>query len=104
MFVRTMKIDHTHNLTDEEAYERINSLLSDLQKQYSDSIKNLLTEWNPSRSQMDFSMEIMKFAINGVVYLSNSQVTLDAKIPLMARPFSGRIESIIRQELKNKLS
>ena len=56
-----MRIDYKHNLTQEEAYRRINTLLTDLQKQYANKINNPQTSWNPKHTKMDYSMEIMGF-------------------------------------------
>ena len=64
-----MRIDYSHNLEREEAYQRISNLLLDLQRQYADKISNPKARWNQEHSQMDFSMEIMGFSTSGQVYL-----------------------------------
>jgi len=99
-----MKIDYKHNLAPEEAYRRINNLLTDLQSQYADKISNPQTSWNPEHTRMAYSMEIMGFRTKGEVTLNNGQVSLDGKLPLMARMFSGKIEEMVKTQLDDLLS
>ena len=99
-----MRIDYQHNLTQGEAYVRINNLLTDLQKQYADKISNPRTSWNPEHTRMDYSMEIMGFGTKGEVTLKNGQVSLEGKLPFMARMFSGKIEEMVRKQLDDLLA
>ncbi len=99
-----MRINYQHKLPHEEAYGRINTLLARLQEQYSDKISNPQTRWNQDHTQMDFSVEIMGFKTNGQVYLRNGQITLDGKLPFLARMLTGRIESMIKKQLEGLLS
>lgn len=99
-----MRIDYQHNLTSEEAYKRINNLLTDLQKQYADKISNPKTSWNPKHTRMDYSMEIMGSGTKGQLTLRDGQVTLEGKLPFLARMFSGKIEEMIRTQLDDSLS
>jgi len=99
-----MRINYQHNLTQEEAYRRINNLLTDLQKQYADKISNPRTIWNPEHTRMDYNMEIMGFSTKGEVTLRNGQVSLEGKLPFMARMFSGKIEEMVRKQLDDLLA
>ena len=99
-----MKIDYRHDLTSEEAYERINNLLVDLQRKYSDKISNAEKSWNPEHTQMDYSMEIMGSKIKGQVHLRDCQITLEGKLPFMAKMFSGKIEEMVRKRLEDLFS
>ena len=103
-FLSKMKICYKHSLQREEAYRRVNELLSKLQRKYSDKIKNPQMRWNSDNTQMDFSLEIMGFNTTGSVYLRNGEIILEGKLPFMARVFNGRIESIIRGQLEKLLS
>lgn len=49
-------------------------------------------------------MEIMGFKTNDQVYLRDCQVTLEGKLPIMARMFSGKIEEMVRKQLEDLLS
>ena len=99
-----MRIDYQHNLAQEEAYGRINNLLTDLQKQYADKISNPQTSWNPEHTRMDYSMEIMGFKTKGQVTLNDGQVSLEGKLPFMAKMFSGKIEEMVKTQLDDLLS
>jgi hypothetical protein len=99
-----MKIEHQHNLTNEEAYKRINGLFSGLQKQYGDKISSSQIKWDVPHTQMDFTLAIMGLETNGTVCLKKSLVVFDVEIPLMARMFSGQIESMVKEELEKALS
>jgi hypothetical protein len=99
-----MKIDYPHNLTQEESYERINRLLSELQEQHADKISDPETTWNSGHTRMDYSMKVMGFNTSGQITLRDGQVSLDGKIPLMAKMFSGKIEEMVRLQLDDLLS
>jgi len=99
-----MKIYYQHNLTSEEAYRRINNLLLNLQKKYSDKISNPKTSWNSEHTQMDYSMEIMGSKIKGQVHLKDCQITLEGKLPFMAKMFSGKIEGMVKKQLEDLFS
>ncbi len=99
-----MKIDYQHNLTNEEAYKRINNLLLDLQRKYSDKISHAEKSWNPEHTQMDYSMEIMGFKTEGKVHLRDCQITLEGKLPGIAKMISGKIKKMIKTQLDDSFS
>lgn len=99
-----MKIDYKHGLTPEEAYGRINNLLSELKSQYADKISDHQSSWNSDHTQMDFSIKVMGFSAKGQICLGEGQVTLEGKLPLMARMFKGKIERMIEKQLVDILS
>lgn len=99
-----MKINYPHNLTPEEAYRRIDAQLSSLQATYAPRIRNPQVRWNPEHTHLDFNVEIMGFGTEGQVILSENQVSLEGKVPLLTRMFSGKIEEIIRKQLEELFS
>lgn len=99
-----MEINYQHNLTSRETYKRINSILPELQKQYADKISNPQISWNTSRTQMDFSVDIMGSKACGHVFLEDGQITLEGELPFIARMFSEEIESMILEQLDDLLS
>lgn len=94
-----MRIEYSHNLPREVAYEKINSLLAELQTKYSDKIKYLTSSWNPERTKMNYSLEISVFNTEGNISLENNKVILEGKVPLTARMLTGKIEDVIRRKL-----
>jgi hypothetical protein len=94
-----MEIIHKHSLNLNEAYMRIDHLLSGLQEEYSDKIKNPIITWNDSFTQMNYSFEIMGFSTKGGVNLIEGHINMTGKLPFMARMFKGKIEEIVRGQL-----
>ena len=82
----------------------MDNFLKDITTQYADKIRNPQTKWNLNHTQMDFSIEVMGLKTNGHVYLKDGLVTLEGKVPLMARMFSGKIEEVIREKIEDLLS
>lgn len=99
-----MRIDYSHHLTCEEAYRRIDRLLSDLQRKYIDKIKNPQISWNLEHTRMDYNVEILGFNAEGLVILDDRQVSIDGKVPFAVRIFSGKIEEIVRKHLDDMFS
>lgn len=95
-----MKIEHSYSCNKTEAYSRVDGFLDQLQKQYSDMISNSQRTWNSQRDRMDFSFSLMTFNVKGSVQLNEHGLVLDGKVPLLARPFSGKIESAIKGKLE----
>jgi len=103
-FVLEMKIEYSHNKPKEEAYEKISTLLNELQKKYTGDISNPQMSWNETKDKMNFSVSIRGANISGEVYLQDKRIILDGKLPFLARMFSGQIEGRIRKELEALLA
>lgn len=99
-----MKLEYTHTLSSDEAYARISMLLQKLQDQYADKITNPMMSWNESHTQMDFTLEVKGIKTQGQVFLKDGQISLEGKIPFLARAFSGKIESMIKKKLDDLLA
>lgn len=99
-----MRITHTHNLSNDEAFTRINNLLNNLQKKYADKISNPQTEWDLTKTKMEFSVQIMGSNLSGNVFLEKHLVIIEGTIPFKFIIFSGTIENMIKQELIKLLS
>ena len=94
-----MKIDYSHNLSRQESYEKINKLIPELQSQYADKISNPVCNWNSEKTKMDFSMEIIGFDVSGNIDLMDRELVMEGDLPLLARPFSDKIEETIKSKL-----
>ncbi|MFH1310859.1 MAG: polyhydroxyalkanoic acid system family protein [Nanoarchaeota archaeon] len=99
-----MRIDYLHNLTIQETYERINKLLPELQEEYSDKISDSQLNWNLDCTQMNFSMKVMGFKTSGQIHLKDKQISLEGKLPFVAKMFGEKIEEMIRKKLDELLS
>jgi hypothetical protein len=92
----------SHRLTQEEATKRIKTLLGEVKVQFADKISNLQEKWNGSTGEFSFSA--MGFSVSGVLTVRPSGVELEGKIPLMALPFKGTIESILLERAEKLLA
>lgn len=99
-----MKIKHAHSLTQQQAYERVSNLLTELESQYADKISNPQTSWNPEHTEMKYNMKIMGFKTEGRVSLSNGVASLEGKLPFLAKPFKGTIEKMVTGQMESLFS
>jgi len=74
-----------------------------LEKRYSETIRNPTRNWNSRKDRMEFSLTAYSFSIKGDIQLRDGRVILTGNIPLLAIPFSSKIESTIRQNLEEVL-
>jgi len=91
-----------HQLSKEEALERIQTLLQRVKSQFGDKVKDVQEEWHGDSGSFSFS--IMGFDVSGKLNVSNSQVGLDGKIPVAAAFFKGKIKSVIMEEAQKVLN
>ena len=90
-----------HSLSQDEAFQRIKSLLSNVRAQHSDKISDLRERWTESGGA--FSLKAMGFSVKGTLAVTDSNVRVSLEFPWTARPFKGRIESAIREEAQKAL-
>jgi hypothetical protein len=55
-------------------------------------------------SKMDFSMEIMGFDVSGNIDVMDGKLVMEGDLPLIALPFSEKIEDMITAKLKEILA
>ena len=99
-----MKIDYAHEHGAAEAYRRITGLLSELKERYADHCTVVSEEWDAKKHRVDFEIKIHSFSVSGNVQVTADAVTLEGKLPILARPLSGRIEKEIRSALDDLLA
>jgi hypothetical protein len=97
-----MSITVPHRLSQDEAQNRIQSLLGDLKEQHGDQISDLKEEWRGNRCA--FSFKAMGFSTSGTLIVTPSKAELSGSLPFAALPFKGRIESEIRQRAEQLLA
>ncbi len=94
-----MEIKYDYSCGKQEAYNKIDNLLEELQSQYSDMISNSTKEWNSSKDSMKFSFKVKGFNIIGDVGLNDDGLILNGKLPFAAKMFQGKIKSTIETKL-----
>ena len=96
----TMKV--AHQLTQDEALNRIQGLLGEVKNQFSDRISNLREEWEGNTCRFSFS--VMGFPVSGTWTVMPAEVEFSGDLPFAATFFKGKIESTIRERAKTLLA
>ena len=91
-----------HNLSKEEATERLQNRFQQLQEKHGEQVKDFQSEWDGHRLRCSFST--LGVNVRAAVTVEPSQVTIDTELPLLAMMFKGTIEQQIRSELGQVLS
>ena len=91
-----------HSLTQEEALNRIQQLLSNVQQRFAGQLKDVKQDWTGNEGSFSFS--VMNMPVSGKLTVNNNDVALDGKLPLAASLFQGKIKEIIMEEGKKVLS
>jgi len=91
-----------HKLSKDEALNRIEKLLEDIKSQFNDQISDLQEKWNGNEGK--FSFKIKSFSVSGKLIVSEFDVQMEAKFPLVAIPFKGKIEAKLRERTEQILS
>ena len=99
-----MKLVYNYDLAKSIPFKRIDNFLEELKKTYSDKISNPKHHWNSDHTRMYFSVGIMGFSTQGIIYLKKDKITLEAEIPFLAVIFSRTIKEMIGKQLDALLS
>jgi putative polyhydroxyalkanoate system protein len=91
-----MHIALPHHTTREEARRKVEERLTNLERQYGHYATDIDKSWNGDR--LDFSVKARGMSGSGTLEITDSEVIIDGKLPLMARPFESRIKSTIERE------
>ena len=91
-----MRIAVPHNTTKEKARAIVEKKIDDLQKQYGHYASDLEKSWSGDR--LDFSVKAKGLQGKGTVDVTDTDVIIDGKLPLMAKPFEPRIRSTVEKE------
>ena len=91
-----LDIDIPHQLSQEEALQRVKTLLTKTREQHSDQVKDLKESWNGPTG--DFSFSIMGFAVSGTLHVTASAIELRGQIPMALAFFKTKITNIIEEQ------
>jgi hypothetical protein len=91
-----MHIAVPHRTDRETAKKRIQQRLQQLLGQYSHYLSDHEERWEGDR--LYFSGSARGFKANGTVDVTDTEVIVDGKLPLLAKPFEPRIKSTIERE------
>lgn len=85
-----------HELPKEEALNRIKGLLQNLKTEHANMISQVTEEWNGEEGKFAFTAK--GFDLSGIIRVTASGVTIDARLPFAVSLFSGTIKSMITEK------
>ena len=92
-----MKVVRNHNMTAPKAIEAVDSLLPGLENRFAGSVSDVRHSWKGNT--MEFSFKALGFNINGQIRVTETQVALNAHLPLLVRPMAGKFQAEVEREL-----
>jgi putative polyhydroxyalkanoate system protein len=91
-----MRITVPHHTTREEAKRKVEERLDTLQRQFGHYASDIDKSWQGDT--LNFNVKARSMTGSGSVEVTDTEVIIDGKLPLMARPFEPRIKSAIEKE------
>ncbi|CAA9577067.1 MAG: Putative polyhydroxyalkanoic acid system protein (PHA_gran_rgn) [uncultured Thermomicrobiales bacterium] len=97
-----LEVTVAHRLGEAEAASRVRRLLGEMKTRHADRFTDLREEWDGNTGR--FSARAMNFNLAGTLAVGPDRVDVRGDLPFAARPFKGRIETMIREELGRLLA
>jgi len=91
-----------HQLGQEEALTRLKGFLGKVKHRYQTQVSDLQETWTDNTVQ--FGFKTYGFTVSGQMAVEPADVRFDAKIPLAAMMFKGKIEQTLRDEINRVLA
>ena len=91
-----MRFTIPHNTTKAEARQIIERKMSELESQYSHYTSDIDKQW--TGDTLNFNVKARGFTGKGTLELTDTDVIIDGKLPLIAKPFEPRIKSMVEKE------
>ena len=91
-----MRIAVQHHTTKANARKIVESKITSLLAQFSDKAEDVSHEW--TADTLHFKGKARGFSVAGTVEITDSDVVIDGKLPLLARPFESRIRQTVERE------
>ena len=92
----TLNVKIPHQLSKQEALDRIKNMLTGLKEQQKDKISNLQEDWQDNKGSFSFS--VMGFDLAGDVNVGDDSVEINSKLPFAVSFFKSTIEEMISKE------
>ena len=91
-----MRIAVEHNTTKDKAREIVERKINQLLASYGAHADQAEHEWRGDT--LYFKGKARGFNVEGTVEITDAAVILDGKLPLLAKPFEGRIRQTVQAE------
>ena len=97
-----MRITRTHNMTEQEATEWVDSKLSEMMDEFGDSVSGVSRAWNGNVLRFRFSVSgFVRF--EGTLTVTGEHLDLNLPFPFLARSREGAARSDIIRWLDQNL-
>src|SRR6478735_4177319 len=97
-----LNIHIPHELSKQEALDRIQQLLVDLKQDQAQHISDVKEKWDGEKGQFQFTA--MGFDLSGLIQVNDDSVDIDAKLPLALSFFKSTIEKVIHDRAQTLLT
>lgn len=91
-----MRIAVPHNTTKENARRKVEERLGQLLSQFGGHAEDVQHEW--TGDTLRFKGKAKGLALSGSAEVTEAAIIIDAKLPLLAMPFEGRIREAVQRE------
>ncbi|HEY0157572.1 MAG TPA: polyhydroxyalkanoic acid system family protein [Thermoanaerobaculia bacterium] len=91
-----MRIAVPHNLTREQARKRVDQRLTSLLGQFGHQAEEMEHDW--TGDTLRFKGKAKGLKVEGTVEITDAAMIVDAKLPLIASMFEGRIREAVQKE------
>ena len=99
-----LRIVVQHKLTEEAATVRIREHLSELASVHSEKISGIEESWHGNSADLSFTLlKPVRVRVSASLRVTASEFVIEGRLPLVAWPFKGRIEAVIRKHLEDCL-
>jgi len=98
----SLTVSVPHALDRQEATARLKERFESAKGTFGDDVNDLVAEWNGN--VLSFAFSAFGIKVSGTATSGESEVVVDAKLPMAAMLFRGKIEQQIREELEKILA
>jgi putative polyhydroxyalkanoate system protein len=91
-----MRIAVPHNMTREQARKRVDQRLQSLLGQFGHHAEDMKHDW--TGDTLHFKGKAKGMKVEGTVEITDAAMIVDAKLPLIAMAFEGRIREAVQKE------
>ncbi|MEC9399802.1 MAG: polyhydroxyalkanoic acid system family protein [Myxococcota bacterium] len=88
-----ISIAHQHGLSLDEAKEKTNQIVSDVQDEFPDLINTI--QWNGDKTRADVKGK----GFAGLFKVDDSKMSIDIDLSFFAKPFKGKVQEKIQSRI-----
>ncbi len=90
-----ISVRREHGMSLDEAKSKVEEIVDDVRDEFSSLVNDI--DWNSDRTKADVSGK----GFSGEFQVTDSDVAIDIKLKLFARPFKGKVEERIESRMND---